>query len=298
VIARGNERKAVFRDDRDREEYLDRLDRYRQRFGFSLYAYCLMTNHVHLALEEGEGRLSRIMHALQSSYTLWFNRRWRRVGHLFQGRFKSFLVDRDEYLVALLRYIHDNPVRAGMVKSAEVYRWSSDRYLRKGRGPQWLSVDGVLTLLGPTRPMALARYRELMGGPRDTTYADLPAIAGSVKGGEAFAVRVLGPRSDLPGPRWGWDAERVARAVARTEGVSFDDLRSSDRRSRVAGPRIVAAFLGRSRLGIPVADFARLFHREQSTMVRGVLSLERRINGDPLLRQQIGEIEQECLGNT
>ena len=107
VIARGNERKAVFRDDRDRQEYLNRLDRYRARFHFSLYAYCLMTNHVHLAIEEGEVRLSRIMHALQSSYTLWFNRRHRRVGHLFQGRFKSYLVDRDEYLLALLRYIQE-----------------------------------------------------------------------------------------------------------------------------------------------------------------------------------------------
>jgi REP element-mobilizing transposase RayT len=85
VIGRGNERKALFRDDRDRDEYLDRLDRYRTRFDFALYAYCLMTNHVHLAIEEGDVRLSRIMHGLQFSYTQWFNRRHRRVGHLYQG---------------------------------------------------------------------------------------------------------------------------------------------------------------------------------------------------------------------
>ncbi|MGH2398128.1 MAG: transposase, partial [bacterium] len=89
VVARGNERKAVSRDDRDRERYLGRLAHYRERFGFLLYAYCLMDNHVHLALQRGPVALSRIMLAVQSSYTQWFNRRHERVGHLFQGRYKA-----------------------------------------------------------------------------------------------------------------------------------------------------------------------------------------------------------------
>ena len=104
VIGRGNERKAIFRDDRDREAYLERLERYRERFGFRLYAFCLLDNHVHLALERGPVRLSRVMLALHGSYSQFFNRRHGRVGHLFQGRFKAFLVEKDRYLLALIRY--------------------------------------------------------------------------------------------------------------------------------------------------------------------------------------------------
>jgi REP element-mobilizing transposase RayT len=94
VTARGNERKAVFRDDGDRAEYVRRLADYRESLGFRLLAYCLMDNHIHLAVETGQAPLSRIMARLHSSYTQYFNRRHRRVGHLFQGRYKAFLVER------------------------------------------------------------------------------------------------------------------------------------------------------------------------------------------------------------
>src|SRR5215470_18014881 len=94
VIARGNERRSIFRDDVDREKYLSRLAHYRERFEFKVLAFCLMDNHVHLALETGDEPLSRVMAGLQSSYTQAFNRRHRRVGHLFQGRYKAFIVDK------------------------------------------------------------------------------------------------------------------------------------------------------------------------------------------------------------
>jgi len=141
VIVRGNERKAVFRDDADREDYLRRLARYREKFGFRLLAYCLMNNHVHLAIEAGNDPLSRIMAGLQSSYTQYFNRRHGRVGHLFQGRYKAFLIEKDRYALALLRYPHENPVKARMVVKPEQYVWSSDRHYRRGRGPEWLDLD-------------------------------------------------------------------------------------------------------------------------------------------------------------
>jgi REP element-mobilizing transposase RayT len=191
VIVRGNERKAIFRDDVDCREYLDRLGRCRDRFGFSLYAFCLMSNHVHLAIEEGDVLLSKIMHVLQSSYTQWFNRRHRRVGHLFQGRFKSYVVDSERYLLSLIRYIHENPVRAGMAERPEDYPWSSDRYFRTGHGPDRLDLDRILAMLAPTRPAAVSRYRELMGKAPDHAYESLSAVQGTVKGDEAFAARFV-----------------------------------------------------------------------------------------------------------
>src|SRR5262245_45941406 len=140
VIVRGNEQRAVFRTDRDRFDYLDRLAHYSAKFGFRLLACCLMGDHVHLAIETGEASLSKIMACLQSSYTQAFNRRHRRVGHLFQGRYKAFLIEKDRYALALLRYVHENPVKAGIVAAPEEYRWSSDRHYRRGKDLEWLDV--------------------------------------------------------------------------------------------------------------------------------------------------------------
>ena len=191
VIARGNERKAVFRDDRDRQEYLDRLIRCRERFGLRLLAFCLMGNHLHLAVERGPTKLSRVMLALQSAYTQWFNRRHGRVGHLFQGRYKAFLIQKDRYLLALVRYIHRNPLQAGLALRAQDYAWSSDRYYRARKPPDWLDIDRVLPLLGPTRRVATARYRRLMGDQMEENYEDVQSYAQAIKGEKAFVERVL-----------------------------------------------------------------------------------------------------------
>ena len=162
VIARGNERKAIFRDDRDRAKYLERLAFYREKFGFQLLGYCLMGNHVHLAIETGKVPLSKVMAGQQSSYTQYFNWRHERVGHLFQGRYKAFLVEKDPYALALIRYIHDNPLKAGLVEKAEQYGWSSDRFYRSGKGPAWLDMDRILRMLGRSRSGAVREYRRLM----------------------------------------------------------------------------------------------------------------------------------------
>jgi REP-associated tyrosine transposase len=162
VIARGNEQRDVFRDDSDRELYLCRLARYQARFRFRLYAYCLMTNHVHLALETGAVPISRIVLSLHRSYAQEFNQRHQRVGHLFQGRYKAYLVQKTAYLLALIRYIHENPVKAGLVRHAADYRWSSDRFYRGKTPPDWLDPPGLLQLLGADPARAARRYRSLM----------------------------------------------------------------------------------------------------------------------------------------
>ena len=97
------------------EAYLDRLARYRKRFSVTVYAYCLMSNHVHLLLETGSEPLSKFMQGLQQSYTQYFNRKHRKVGHLFQGRYRAIVCEKDQYLLTLVRYIHLNPIRAKLV---------------------------------------------------------------------------------------------------------------------------------------------------------------------------------------
>lgn len=126
VTVRGDNREPVFVDDADHQRYLHALRRYKKHFRFTLHAFALMTNHVHLLLEPAaDTTVSRIMQCLAISYTRYFNQRWTRVGHVFQGRFHSRLVQEDGYLVVASRYIHMNPVRAGIVSRPEDYAWSS-----------------------------------------------------------------------------------------------------------------------------------------------------------------------------
>jgi len=140
VIVRGNERRNVFRDDADRRRYLARLVFYVEKLSFRLVAYCLMDNHVHLAIERGKVPLSRIMAGLQSSYTQYFNRRHDRSGHLFQGRYKAFLVEKDRYALALVRYIHENPVKARVVERRRISAVRATGTTGVGGGPSgWTS---------------------------------------------------------------------------------------------------------------------------------------------------------------
>jgi putative transposase len=159
VTARGNERKAIYRDDTDRSRFLVRLAAVSARQRLRIHAYALMRNHYHLLVETREGNLARAMAQLNGAYTQEFNRRHRRSGHLLQGRYKAILVDKDSYLLEVSRYIHLNPVRVGEVRSAAEYRWSSAAaYVGQVRAPEFLTVEEVLGGFGRRRAVARRRY--------------------------------------------------------------------------------------------------------------------------------------------
>jgi REP element-mobilizing transposase RayT len=134
VVCRGNNRQAVFRDDHDRKRYLEKLTLYCQEKDVELLCYTLLTNHVHLVLETPQGNLSKMMQAFQTSYTVYFNKRHGRTGHVFEQRYKAFLVDRDNYLLEVSRYVHLNAVAARLVERPDKYRWSSYASYLKGKG--------------------------------------------------------------------------------------------------------------------------------------------------------------------
>jgi len=289
VTARGNERRAIFRDDRDREAYLAGLAHYRRKFGFRLLAYCLMTNHVHLAIRTGAAPLSRIMAGIQSRYAQRFNRRHARVGHLFQGRYKSSLVQEDRYLMAVIRYIHRNPVRAGLTRNASQYPWSSDRYLRTARGPTWLDIDETLSALGQSRRSAAVRYVALIDGPSEN---DLRTIAHAVVGDEAFVLSRFAAADEPEPPIRGLTEDRVLRAVALDTGLAVQDLVGPRRGGSVASARCLAAYLAR-RLGhISVRRMARRLGRDDSGFTRPLARLEARLGTDDFLRNQIDRLTQ------
>jgi REP element-mobilizing transposase RayT len=163
VTARGDRREDIFEDDADRQMFLSTLEQVVTQFNWLCYAWCLMDNHYHLMIQTPDGNLSKGMRQLNGVYTQTSNRRHKRVGHLFQGRFKAILVDSDTYLLELTRYVVLNPVRAGMVKKPEDWSWSSYRS-SVGLEPAapWLEVDGLLAQFGKRRSLAQQRYSQFV----------------------------------------------------------------------------------------------------------------------------------------
>jgi putative transposase len=163
VTSRGNERRNIFRDDVDRRMFLQLLGQAVKRFGWSVTAWVLMTNHFHLVLQTPQPNLSRGMHWLNGTYSNWFNRRHARCGHLFQGRFKSILVEGEHYLREVIRYTVLNPVRAGMVALPEQYRWSSYRSSAAlDPASDWLDTTSLLEMFDPDPSVARQLYQEFV----------------------------------------------------------------------------------------------------------------------------------------
>ena len=163
VTARGDRREDIVESDPDRQLFRQTLAQVITRFNWLCHAWCLMDNHYHLLIQTPDGNLSKGMRQLNGVYTQASNRRHRRVGHLFQGRYTAILVDSDAYLLELARYVVLNPVRAGMVKNPADWTWSSYRASVGLESPApWLAVDGVLAQFAKRRRLAQARYEQFV----------------------------------------------------------------------------------------------------------------------------------------
>jgi putative transposase len=126
IIARGNQKQHTFLEEEDFVKYLDLLRHYKRKYNFRLYGYCLMPNHIHLILEIKSGSdLGKLMQGLNQTYTIWFNEKYKKVGHLWQGRYKSMIIEKDRYMFACIEYVELNPLRANIVKSPFDYPWNS-----------------------------------------------------------------------------------------------------------------------------------------------------------------------------
>ncbi len=188
VTSRGNDRKAIFKDDRDRELFLNTLAQVTERFHWICHAYCLMNNHYHLVIETPDGNLSKGMRQLNGVYTQAFNKRHSRVGHVFRGRFKAILVQKDSHFLEVCRYVVLNPVRAKTISHPRQWKWSSYRAtagMVQAHG--CLTVDEILSHLGQRKAITHEKYCEFVQAGIDSPsiWADLEAQ--SLLGVEGFA---------------------------------------------------------------------------------------------------------------
>jgi REP element-mobilizing transposase RayT len=272
VIARGNHRETVFLNPSDYETYLRRLAVYRARYTVTLHAYCLMPNHVHLVLGTAALPLDRFMQGLQQSYTQRFNRRYSQVGHVFQGRYKALLCETEDYLVTLVRYVHQNPVRAGLAARAEDYPYSGHRAY----------LGGVATdLVDPTFVLGL------VGGRRG--YARL--VASDLVDIEPGAADDAGARPPRPA------LEAALRVLAQGLRVHVDVLHGAGRGVPASWARALAAYVLVRRLGYRLTDVAAAMSRNLATTSSAVSEVTRRLREDEAAARQ-GERLVESLAES
>jgi putative transposase len=260
ITSRGNERKKIFLDDGDRKKFLTILEDYHDRYGILIHSYVLMDNHYHLILETPKGNVLKVMHGINGGYTGYFNRRYGRSGHLFQGRYKGIMIDKDSYLIPLSRYVHMNPVRAGVVERPEQYRWSSYLgYIGRGKENEWVEYTWILSQFGSRRLGAKRRYREYteealkkrVDNPLKSLHSQV------ILGGEEFIKRIRGMVTGkalsheiverkrlLEYPR----LEEVVKGVARAFEINEEMIRGKGGRDNTA--RRVALYLAQRYTGL------------------------------------------------
>ena len=209
VVARGNERRPVFADDIDRSRFLEVLRGAAERYRWKTLAYCLMGNHYHLLVRTEACTLARGMRHVNGVYAQWFNRRHDRVGHLWQGRYKAVLVQQDEHLLVAIRYVVRNPVRAGLTRRVEDWRWTSHHETVGAARPHVVAVDAVLSYFGADADGGRLHYVRVVGDEADPPPSPHPLVVGD----DAFVARHLaGVR---PSPEHPQTLVRPSRAPLR-----------------------------------------------------------------------------------
>lgn len=292
VTSRGNEQKDVFKSQRDREKFLEYLASATSRYGAVVHAYCLMSNHYHLLLETPEENLSQIMRHINGAYTTYFNVKRKRAGHLFQGRYKAILVEADQYATELSRYIHLNPVRAGMAVKPEEYKWSSYRsYISRDKAIEWLKTEFILGYFGGKVPDANNKYRQFVEDLLDSEY-DSPlkaTVASTILGSEGF-VREISDRY--------LGEKKADRSVPAVKGLatrpSMDDiinkiktlLGESDELTRS-----VSLYFCQKHSGAKLKEIGERFGISDAAVSQASRRLVLKTGKDQELKKMIGRVE-------
>jgi len=292
VTLRGNAGQAIFFDNQDRTRFCLLLQEGIERFRHRIHAFCLMSNHAHLAIQVGDIPLSRIIQNLSFRYTRWVNWRQSRSGHLFQGRYKAVLVDADTYLLELTRYIHLNPVRAGMVKEPEDYPWSGHGAYLGREGIAWLTTDWVLSQFSERESSARRTYgRFIQDGKRGSHRKEYHMGSGTdsrILGDDPFIDRVLEKEEKKPRHRVGLD--KIIQEVRKSFSLEEGEMLVSGKNRRLSKARGMAAWLvmeyGIGTLG----ELSRRTGRDITTLSSAARRLQIRSKTDVELAEKVNKL--------
>ncbi|MCK4810025.1 MAG: transposase [Candidatus Omnitrophica bacterium] len=294
ITSRGDNRKKIFISEYDYKKFLEYVQKAKDKFRFYLYAYTLMPNHYHLQIETLKPNLSSIMHHINSSYTTYYNIKRRKCGHLFQGRYKSILVDKDSYFLELTRYIHLNPVRAKMVKSPEKYKWSSYRGYIDKKGDGYIDKEQISLYLN-MRPQ---RYRQfvLEGiGREDTLFNKV--YAGFILGRQGFIKDKLEElKEQVDSGEFAYkkeleiniSAEDVLDRVEKMTGKSRSQLLNA--KNRRLKEKKIAIYLLKRFINITNREIGKMFEICPTAISKAAKSVEVLMEEDSKFRKEMGRV--------
>ena len=308
VMMRGTEGRSIFREDKDHQNFLSRLAQISEDTEARILAWTSMSNHVHLLMFSGSQGISKFMRRLLTGYAVWYNRKYHRTGHLFENRYKSIVCEEEAYLLELVRYIHLNPLRAGIVKNMEEldrYPWSGHGVLIGSSRNDWQERDYVLRQFSETKGKAVRAYRrfmeegiaqgrrnDLVGGGRVRSqggWSQVVSLTGKKKKEMRHDVRILGGE-DFVGQilkeadkrltrqlQWGGRNKAIDQVIKRLcneEGIEEEELRNGGKRRKVSEARAKISFQLSHEMGIPFAEIARHVGVCTSAAAKAVQSLE------------------------
>lgn len=303
ITARGNERNPIYREEGDYQKFFDFLSELPQRYGILIHGYILMSNHYHLLVETPKGNITKVMHYLNTTYTGYFNKKYKRVGHLFQGRYKGILVEKERHLLSVSRYIHLNPVRAGLVKRPEEYRWSSyPDYIGRGKKKGWLTCDWILGQYSIDEAKARGLYKAFIDEGltlKENPFDNLKS--GLMLGSESFIEEVRGKvklkkHREIPESRRlvrSIKHEDVIAAVAKRLKVSGQEITKAGRRDNLA--RKISLYLLRRHTDRSNEEIGRYFGVGYTAVSQAVSRLKREMKENKRLKQIVQGVEAEIL---
>lgn len=295
VINRGNQGQRIFKDKADFRLFQLLVRDAQRQFGFKLYAYVLMPNHFHALIQISQRPLSKVMQSVLYRYTRYYNQRYHKAGHLFQGRYKAILCDKESYLLELVRYIHLNPVRAQMVTDPKTYPWSSHRMYLEGKATQEVAVEEILSQWSKRRRQAIVAYEEFVldgikqGHREDFFQVKEQRYLGDVEFAERVEEKVEQNQKERPVRI---TLDEIVKEIASRYKKAEGEIRSKRRGRKEAMLRALACYVGREIGGIKLADSSRYFVRDISGLSVAVRNLEQKILGDKAFHRQISDV---CL---
>lgn len=297
VTTRGNQKQPIILCDRDRSVIIGYIKEAMAKFNAKTHVYCLMQNHYHLLLETLLGNLSKILHFINTSYSVYFNKKHARTGHLFQGRYKAILIEKDTYALELSRYIHLNPVRAGIVAFPEEYPWSSYReYMGIRTTESWLNTAYMLGYFGQDLGIARSRYADFVVEAIGQKAENPLKKAGRslILGSEDFIARIKKEfLVDTPENRE-VPAIRSLKEKPPLDIIHRTVEQSLGRKNRYA--RNAAIFLCRKRTDYTLADVAGFYGISKSAVAKIVGQMKEMLAWNKTIEDVLRETEESLFG--
>lgn len=303
VMNRGRRAEDIYLDKLDYKAFIELLQETSEAWNIRIAAYCLMPNHYHMLIHTPEGNVSRAMRHINGVYTQRFNSRHHLDGQLFRGRYKSILVNGDSYLLQLVRYIHRNPLKEGMVDDLNSYPWSSHKaYLSVAKIWDWLHKGFILDLLTDHKKSQIRRYRRFVVVDDDKKLEDVMARKKwpSLLGPQEFTDWIKATYKDIKGSdempqirELYPDTDRIISSVCDSYGVASKELFTS-KRGTFNEPRCVAIYLMRRLRRDSLKEIGKVFNLKKNSSVSSIIGrMKTRIQNNRKIKMRIKKVKDE-----